>query len=107
LSFDALLLAQYNKSKISFFRFASKTMFLFGSKSASASAIAPITGRFRMRLKRDLVSSIGLGGVLGYCFWYGYHKPKMAMFLTFDAENKARILEEEKSWMTENNYSRQ
>lgn len=79
-------------------------MFFFGS---SKSAIAPITGRFRMRLKRDLVGSIGTGAAFAYLFWYGYHKPKMAMYLNFDAENKARILEEEKAWMTENNYSRQ
>lgn len=71
------------------------------------SALAPITGRFRSRLYRDLVGSITVGVGFAYLFWNGYHKPKMNKFNAFDAANKAKIEAEEKEWMTENNYSRQ
>ena len=71
------------------------------------SAIAPITGRFKQRLYRDLAGASILGVGLAYWFWYGHSVPKFEKYRAFDAENKKRILAEEKEWMTENNYSRQ
>jgi hypothetical protein len=71
------------------------------------SAIAPITGRFKARLYRDLAGSLTVGTVLACAFYYGHSKPKLEKFRAFDAANKERILAEEAQWMTENNYSRQ
>ncbi|KAN0088392.1 cytochrome-c oxidase [Tylopilus felleus] len=35
--------------------------------------IAPITGRLRKGLWRDISVALGLGLGAGYAFWYGYH----------------------------------
>ncbi|KAJ3366368.1 hypothetical protein HDU91_001837, partial [Kappamyces sp. JEL0680] len=70
---------------------------------AFASKIAPITGRFKNRVIRDVTGSVVLGSVLAFSFWYGYAQPKQRYFKEFDAKNKAKALEEEKAWMTENN----
>ncbi|KNC96587.1 uncharacterized protein SPPG_08171 [Spizellomyces punctatus DAOM BR117] len=43
----------------------------------AASAIAPITGRFRRRVLRDLVGSIALGTGIAYYWWYNSHVPTM------------------------------
>ena len=71
------------------------------------SAIAPITGRFKRGLYRDLVGSVTAGVGLGYWFWYSHAVPKSEKFKAFNEQNKQRILAEEQEWMKDNNYSRQ
>jgi hypothetical protein len=71
------------------------------------SAIAPITGRFRRRVYRDLVAAISFGGVLAFGWWYGHSRPKFEQYRVFNEANKKRLIAEEEQWMTENNYSRQ
>ena len=56
-----------------------------------ASAIAPITGRFRTRLTRDLVGSISLGTVMAYYYWHKVHVPSMAKFRAHDAAVKVQV----------------
>ncbi|KAJ3039180.1 hypothetical protein HDV00_012503 [Rhizophlyctis rosea] len=52
----------------------------------AASALAPITGRFRKRLLFDLVGSLTLGTGLAYAYWYKMHLPQMAMYKAYDAK---------------------
>jgi hypothetical protein len=73
----------------------------------AASAIAPITGRFRRRILRDLAGSLTVGTVLAFGWWYGHSRAKFEQYRVFNEANKARIVAEEEQWMKENNYSRQ
>ncbi|KAJ3180353.1 hypothetical protein HDU85_004058 [Gaertneriomyces sp. JEL0708] len=52
----------------------------------AASAIAPITGRFRHRVIRDIVGSVSLGLGIGYWFWYGVHMRDMKNWKDYDAQ---------------------
>ncbi len=56
-----------------------------------ASAIAPITGRFRTRLVRDLVGSLTLGTAAAYYYWHNIHIPSMAKFRAHDAAVKIQV----------------
>ncbi|EIM21751.1 hypothetical protein E3Q22_03800 [Wallemia mellicola] len=38
-------------------------------------SIAPITGKFRKSVIRDISVSLGLGTALGYAYWWGVHLP--------------------------------
>ncbi|EOQ99508.1 hypothetical protein E3P92_03257 [Wallemia ichthyophaga] len=38
--------------------------------------IAPITGKFRKGVIRDISVSLGLGTALGYAYWHIFHIPK-------------------------------
>ncbi|KAJ1561267.1 hypothetical protein HK405_004425 [Cladochytrium tenue] len=49
------------------------------------SAIAPITGRFRNRVVRDLVLSLSIGSAAGYAFWTLYHQPAINKYKAYDA----------------------
>jgi hypothetical protein len=75
--------------------------------SEMVSAIAPITGRFRRRIYRDLVGSLSLGTGLAFAWWYGYSRAKFTEYRNFNEANKKKMIAEEEQWMTENNYSRQ
>lgn len=37
--------------------------------------IAPITGKLRKQVTKDIVISLGLGFGSGYVFWHTYHLP--------------------------------
>jgi hypothetical protein len=67
------------------------------------SKIAPITGRFKNRVIRDVSYSVVFGTGLALAYWYGYALPKHQTFKQYDAKVKAQAFEEEKVWMTENN----
>ena len=73
----------------------------------SISRIAPITGRFKNRVIRDVAGSVTVGLLLANAFWYGYTVPKFQTFTKYDAKVKAQAMEEEAAWISENNYSRQ
>lgn len=73
----------------------------------SISRIAPITGRFKNRVIRDVGGSVALGLILANAYWYGFSVPKFQNFAKYDAKVKAQAMEEEAAWISENNYSRQ
>lgn len=57
----------------------------------AASAIAPITGRFRKRIVFDLFGALALGTACASAWWYGHHIPKMAKFRAHDARVKLEV----------------
>lgn len=57
------------------------------------SAIAPITGRFKSRVFRDIFASSILGTFFGYVWWYGFHVPAFKKFESYNA----KVLEEIKA----------
>ncbi|KAJ3186339.1 hypothetical protein HDU85_007779 [Gaertneriomyces sp. JEL0708] len=63
----------------------------------AASAVAPMTGRFRRKVIRDLVGSVSLGLVFGYTWWYGFHLPKMQHWKAYDQKVREEILAEQGS----------
>lgn len=72
-----------------------------------ASAIPRITGRFRTRVKTDLVGSITVGIVCATAHWKLVSVPSFEKWEIHDAAVRAATLKENDEWMTENNYSRQ
>ncbi|KAJ3200565.1 hypothetical protein HDU67_002003, partial [Dinochytrium kinnereticum] len=62
------------------------------------SAIAPITGRFKGRVVRDLVLSITSGVALGYAYWYGSHEPAFKEWKAYDAKVAAEIKPVHDAW---------
>ncbi|KAJ3103016.1 hypothetical protein HDU97_010454 [Phlyctochytrium planicorne] len=62
------------------------------------SAIAPIVGRFRSRVIRDLVGSITLGVGLGYTYWLGFHEPAVQQWKAYDAQVAAEIKPIHDAW---------
>ncbi|KAJ3104670.1 hypothetical protein HDU96_008851 [Phlyctochytrium bullatum] len=67
------------------------------------SAIAPIVGRFRSRVIRDLVGSITLGIGFGYTFWIFYHEPSFKQWKKYDAEVAAEIKPIHDAWRASQN----
>ncbi len=63
------------------------------------STIAPITGRFRSRIVRDLVGSITLGVALSYVWWHQFHLPAITKWRAFDKIAKAKIQEENAAFL--------
>ncbi|ORY90569.1 hypothetical protein BCR43DRAFT_464527 [Syncephalastrum racemosum] len=51
--------------------------------------IAPITGKFRKLLIKDLAISLSLGGVAGAAWWNLYHLPNVARRDAFYAKLEA------------------
>ncbi|KAI8841292.1 hypothetical protein BC829DRAFT_371132 [Chytridium lagenaria] len=62
------------------------------------SAIAPIVGRFRNRVLRDLVLSISAGIGLGYGYWHFAHEPAFAQWKKYDAQVAAEIKPIHDAW---------
>ena len=71
------------------------------------SAIAPITGRFRARVVRDIIGACSLGTVFACAWYYGESRPRFNKYREFNEKYKTESLAEEEKWMKENNYSRQ
>ncbi|KAI9335418.1 hypothetical protein DFJ73DRAFT_629429 [Zopfochytrium polystomum] len=57
------------------------------------SAIAPITGRFKSRVIRDLFISVPAGTAFGAWYWYGYHVPAIQKYKAYDAQVAADVKE--------------
>lgn len=70
------------------------------------SVIAPITGRFRRRIVRDIVGSITVGTLLSSAWFYGYSRPKLARFKAHDAKVREETLAEAQEWFAEKNYTK-
>ena len=64
----------------------------------AASAIAPISGRFRRKVLFDIVGSLSLGTAAAYTFWYYHHVPKMAEYKAYDEKVRAEIQAEYGEW---------
>ncbi|TPX65918.1 hypothetical protein SpCBS45565_g04812 [Spizellomyces sp. 'palustris'] len=64
----------------------------------AASAIAPITARFRKRIIRDLIGSTALGFGIGYYFWYGVHVRKMREIREYDQHVMEEVRREYGDW---------
>ena len=58
-----------------------------------ASAIAPITGRFKNRVIRDLIGSSVLGVSVGALYWYGYHEPAFKKYRAYDEKVMKEVKE--------------
>ncbi|EGF81577.1 hypothetical protein BATDEDRAFT_87683 [Batrachochytrium dendrobatidis JAM81] len=65
------------------------------------SAIAPITGRFRGRIVRDIVVSISIGTVAAYTWWYTVSRPTMSKWKAHDAKVKIENIAERDAWLKE------
>ncbi|KAJ3296086.1 hypothetical protein HK104_001982 [Borealophlyctis nickersoniae] len=65
----------------------------------SASPIAPITGRFRRRVIRDIVGSVTLGTVWAFSFWEFHHKPKFEMYREFFEKERLEAEADYKRWL--------
>ncbi|KAI8370550.1 uncharacterized protein BYT42DRAFT_502676 [Radiomyces spectabilis] len=54
--------------------------------------IAPITGKFRRQIIRDIAISLTLGGTAGAAWWNLYHIPNIkrrdALYAKLEANNK-------------------
>ncbi|KAI8924395.1 hypothetical protein BC831DRAFT_402552 [Entophlyctis helioformis] len=66
-----------------------------------ASALGPITGRFRGRIVFDIVASIGLGTVAAYTWWFTVSRPFLANAKAYDAKVKAQAIAETEAWLKE------
>ncbi|TPX64596.1 hypothetical protein SpCBS45565_g05757 [Spizellomyces sp. 'palustris'] len=69
----------------------------------AASALAPVTGRFRRRVLRDLVGSITLGTGIAYYWWYSSHVPIMQescapKYKDYDHKVREEMLKEHGAW---------
>ncbi|KAG0952678.1 hypothetical protein G6F57_006166 [Rhizopus arrhizus] len=47
-------------------------------ETTTCKMIAPITGKFRKQVMKDIAIALTLGGVSGYVFWNSYHVPTAA-----------------------------
>ncbi|RKO98748.1 hypothetical protein CXG81DRAFT_15494 [Caulochytrium protostelioides] len=65
-----------------------------------SSAIAPITGRYATRVKRDLAISLVLGFGAASAWWYGYHLPAFYKMKKYDELAKAENDAYNQKWMT-------
>ncbi|TPX45333.1 hypothetical protein SeMB42_g04055 [Synchytrium endobioticum] len=63
-----------------------------------SSAIAPLVGRFRRRVVRDVVGSVALGTVLAIGYWNFVHIPQFNEYDTYFKKVQAEIKEKEDSW---------
>ncbi|KAI9101937.1 hypothetical protein DFS34DRAFT_612048 [Phlyctochytrium arcticum] len=64
----------------------------------AASAVAPITGRFRNRIIRDLVLSITVGTIAATYWWKTSHVPKMEMYKSYDKRVREELIKEHGAW---------
>ncbi|KAI8819867.1 uncharacterized protein EV422DRAFT_568325 [Fimicolochytrium jonesii] len=64
----------------------------------AASSLAPITGRFKKRVVRDLVGSITFGTAAAYYWWNNSHLPKMAEYKAYDSKVRAELIAEHGEW---------
>ncbi|KAI8801939.1 hypothetical protein BJ742DRAFT_835030, partial [Cladochytrium replicatum] len=60
--------------------------------------VAPIVGRFRNRIYRDLVGSITAGSLLGAYWWYGMHEPAFAKYKVYIDKVHNEIEAEHDAW---------
>ena len=63
-----------------------------------SSAIAPLVGRFRRRVIRDVVGSVSLGTVLAIGFWNFVHIPEFKEYDNYFQKVQAEIKGKEDAW---------
>ena len=71
------------------------------------SAIAPLAGRFRRRVFRDVVGSLTVGVAGAYYFWYFHPIPSMEKWRAYDAAVATESKAEVSLWLKEREIAAQ
>ena len=68
------------------------------------SAIAPLTGRFRGRLVRDIVGALTLGTAISSWYYFGYCKPSLDKMRAYNEQCRQDIINDTEKWFKESSY---
>ncbi|KAH6567822.1 hypothetical protein BASA50_006043 [Batrachochytrium salamandrivorans] len=71
------------------------------------SALAPITGRFRGRIVRDIVLSITIGTTIASVWWVTVSRPAFVKWREHDARVKLEYIAEKDAWLKEQQQQKQ